>query len=74
MASRAVKGHFLAWRQVGVTVVLVARGSESGAAKCALGHMSAASPGSQPSYFTNGEYAVKIPCELDFQPRRPTAT
>src|SRR5262245_22697517 len=39
MPLRAVEGHLLAWRQVGVTVVLVACGSETRAAKCSLGHV-----------------------------------
>jgi hypothetical protein len=30
--------------------------------------MSAASQGFLPSYFTNGEYAVKIPAKPQFQP------
>ena len=34
----AVESYLLAWRQVGVTVVLVARCPEPGAAKCAFGH------------------------------------
>src|SRR3954447_20245341 len=35
---RAVVRDLLTGRQVGVAIILVARGSEPGAAKCALGH------------------------------------
>src|SRR5215471_3655997 len=60
MPLRAVKSYLLAWCQVRVTVILIARCPEPGAAQCTFGH-NALPP--RRSAFTdiNAGYADKIP-------------
>src|SRR5579859_3608854 len=57
---RAVKSYFLAWCQVGVPVVLIARRSEPGAAQCTFGHV-ALPPRRSAFPVINAGYADKIP-------------
>src|SRR5206468_7960390 len=67
MALGAVKRDLLAWCQVRVPVVLVARRSEPGAAKCAFGHV-ALPPRRSAVLVVNAEYPDKIPTVPRFQP------
>src|SRR5690242_13279427 len=60
MPLRAVKGYFLAWCQVRVTVVLIARCSEPGAAQCTFGHKTLP-PRRSAFPDINAGYANKIP-------------
>ena len=60
VALRAVKSYLLARGQVRVPVILIARSSEPGAAKCAFGHM-ALPPRRSAFHVVNTEYPDKIP-------------
>src|SRR5262249_1712198 len=69
MALGAVESDLLAWCQIRVPVVLVARPAEPGAAKCAFGHVTLP-PRRSAFHVVNAESPDKIPMLPPFHPRR----